>query len=149
MKKITLLLALFLLTVSSAYSQQTATTYKETLDKMMEVSGSKPTYKAAIVQIVSSFKAQKPDVPEDVWLDFEKTFIKAATDDLLNLLLPIYQKHIPEADLKNIIAFYETPTGKKFAAKSPLIMQESMQVGQEWGIKIGKDFSERLKEKGF
>ena len=48
-----------------------------------------------------------------------------------------------------MIKFYETPIGKKFAQNTPLIMQESMQVGQQWGAKIFNDFETKMKAKGY
>jgi hypothetical protein len=50
---------------------------------------------------------------------------------------------------EKIIEFYQTPVGKKYAEKTPLIMQESMQVGQQWGMKIGQEFQNKLQEQGY
>lgn len=68
---------------------------------------------------------------------------------LINMILPVYQKHLTEADLKGIIAFYETPVGKKYAEKTLLITQESMLAGQEWGKKIGEKVTDKLRDKGY
>ena len=70
-------------------------------------------------------------------------------DELADMLAPVYEKHMTENDLKKIIEFYQTPVGKKYAEKTPLITQESMQVGQQWGMRIGQKVMERLKEKGY
>jgi hypothetical protein len=115
---------------------------------MMEVSGSAQTFKASIEGMVKIFKTQNPDVPQEVWTEFEDTFLKSASLELVDMLLPVYQPH-DQADLKNLIIFYQTPTGKRFAEKSPLIMQDSMQIGQEWGTKLGLEMAERLKAKGY
>lgn len=148
MKKIIFLFSFVLLLSSVSYAQ-TNSTYKATLSKMMEVSGAKNTYKAVLTQIVSMFKQQKPEVPAAVWTEFEVAFSKVAEEDLLNILLPVYQKHMSEADLKNMIVFYETPTGKRFAEKTPLITQDSMAAGQEWGKKLGEEFAKKMQEKGY
>jgi hypothetical protein len=148
MKKICILFSLILLTSAVSFGQASST-YKETLKKMMEVSGSQATYKAAVTQMMSMFKQQKSGVPEVFWEEFEVMANKMAGEDLLNMLLPIYQKHLSENDVKNIIAFYQTPSGKTFAEKTPLIMQESMAAGQQWGMKIGEELQKKLKEKGY
>ena len=54
-----------------------------------------------------------------------------------------------ENDLTKTIEFFETPIGKKYVEKTPFILQESMQVGQQWGAKIAKKIELRLKEKGY
>lgn len=116
---------------------------------MMNVSGSEDSYKVAIVQTIKMLKSQKSDVPDSFWEEFEATFIKSAQEDLFDLLLPIYQKYITEPELKDIIKFYSTPTGKKFAAKTPFILQDSMEAGQQWGMKLGEQLAKKLQEKGY
>jgi uncharacterized protein len=146
MKKLLLLLVLFTV-LGSAHAQSTS--YKSTLKTLLEAAGTEATFKVAIKQMFDMFKQQKTNVPESVWADFEKEFSQTSMDDLVEMMVPIYQRHMTEDELKNIIKFYETPAGKKYAEKTPLIMQESMQAGQEWGMKVGQRFQEKLKEKGY
>ncbi|UBQ51286.1 DUF2059 domain-containing protein [Aeromonas hydrophila] len=42
----------------------------------------------------------------------------------------IYRKHFTEAELKQLIAFYQSPVGKKSLDTMPAIFQESALVGQ-------------------
>ncbi len=129
---------------------QDADAYSQTLQKMFEVSGSENTYKAVITQSFNMFRQQYAGkVEEDFWDEFEAEFMQTSMDDLVTMLSPIYQKHLNEDDLETIIEFYETPAGQKFAEKTPLITQESMQAGQEWGKKIGETFIQKMEEKGY
>ncbi|MFZ1805726.1 MAG: DUF2059 domain-containing protein, partial [Cyclobacteriaceae bacterium] len=104
---------------------------------------------AIISQMFTMFKQQFSTVDEETWTSFETEFKNVSINELEDLLVPIYQKHMTIEDLKELIKFYETPVGKKFALKTPLIVQESMQVGQQWGMKIGQDFAKKMKEKGY
>jgi hypothetical protein len=149
MKKIFILLAILLSAVNFSYSQTVSPAYKETLIKMMRVTGSEATYKAVVDQMVANFRVQKPEVPAGVWTEFGSFFTKTAFTDIVELLLPIYQKHFTEEDLKATIAFYETPAGQKLALESPMVVRESMQAGQQWGQKLGADFAKKLQEKGY
>jgi hypothetical protein len=149
MKKIFILLAILLSAVNFSYSQTVSPAYKETLIKMMRVTGSEATYKAVVDQMVANFRVQKPEVPAGVWIEFGSFFTKTAFTDIVELLLPIYQKHFTEEDLKATIAFYETPAGQKLALESPMVVRESMQAGQQWGQKLGADFAKKLQEKGY
>ena len=45
--------------------------------------------------------------------------------------LKIYMEEFTEAELKDMAAFYRTPTGKKVAAKQNVIMMKSSQLGQD------------------
>lgn len=123
--------------------------YKASLKKMLEAGGTEATFKVAIKQMFDMFKKQYTNVPENVWTDFEKEFSQTSMDDLVDMLAPVYEKHMTQADLDKISEFFQTPIGKKYATSSPLIMQESMQVGQQWGMKVAQKFQESLKEKGY
>jgi hypothetical protein len=95
------------------------------------------------------FKEQYASVKEETWVSLEAEFKNTSINDLIELLTPTYQKHLTLEEIKGLIEFYETPVGKKYAQKSPLIMQESMQIGQQWGMKIGEEFAKKMKDKGY
>lgn len=59
-------------------------------------------------------------------------------DQLVDLLVPVYQKQFTEEDVKAFLAFYQSPAGKKLVEKQPAIMQESMMIGQQWGMGIAQ-----------
>ena len=146
MKKI---LPLFLLIFSSATFAQSSTTYKTTLKQMLESAGTEAVFKTAIKQMFDMYRSQKTNVPEEVWNAAEAEFNKSSMEELIDMLTPVYEKHFTEADLKKVIEFYQTPAGKKYAEKAPLLMEESMQIGQQWGMKVGQRLAENLKAKGY
>ena len=148
MKTITIISALFFITFGLSFGQ-TDTEFKAKLKSMFEVSGSEETYQTVIKQMISMYKQQFNNVPEETWDDLEKEFLKTSMDDLVDMLVPVYSRHLTLDDIQKIIEFYQTPVGKKYAEKTPLIMQESMQVGQQWGMKIGQEFQEKLQEEGY
>lgn len=45
----------------------------------------------------------------------------------------IYASYYTCSDIKSLIAFYDTPIGKKSIALGPIMMQESMSAGARWG----------------
>lgn len=128
---------------------QEADPYKGTLKEMLVASGSMGTFQVAIKQVFNMYKQQKPGVPDEVWGELEGSFSKTSIDDLAEMLTPVYKKNLTQSDLQAIIDFYQTPAGKKFAEKTPSITQESMQVGQQWGMKLGKEVMGKLQEKGY
>jgi hypothetical protein len=147
MKKI-LVFILLVLTVS-ANAQTQSKTYPATLKKYMEATGTIETFNTAIDGMMGQFKSMYPSVPDDVWTEFAKEFSSTSIDDLVVLMAPIYEKHLTEADLNEMVKFYNTPIGKKLAAKTPLITQESMTAGQAWGMKIAEKVQAKMKEKGY
>lgn len=148
MKKVIFALFILVTTVSSGLAQDN-NNYRSTLKKMLEAGGSEASFKVVIKQMFDMMKQQKTNVPDNIWSEFEKEFSTTSMDELVDMLLPVYQKHMTVGDLEKVIEFYQTPIGKKYAEKTPLIMRESMQVGQQWGMKISKKFQEKLQEKGY
>ena len=142
------IIALALVLSISAFGQ-TDEEYLNTLKRMFEVSGSEESYQAAVKQMFSLFKQQFSNVGTEIWNEFEEEFAKTSIDDLTEMLVPVYKKYMTKEDLKELIEFYETPVGRKFAEYTPIIMQESMQIGQQWGLKIGQDFERKMMERGY
>lgn len=48
-------------------------------------------------------------------------------DEMLDAMVPIYQKHFTKNDMDNLVAFYSSPTGQKLLNEMPSIMAELMQ----------------------
>ena len=139
----------FLVLLSISTYGQVDKEYSKTLTKMFEVSGAEQSYQAAIKQMFVMFKQQYSTVEASIWSELEKEFSEATINDLTEMLVPVYLKYMTKEDLEEMIKFYQTPVGSKFAKSTPLIMQESMQVGQKWGMKIGEDFKKKMKENGY
>jgi hypothetical protein len=84
-----------------------------------------------------------PTVPESLW-----TELKAAFDgDELSAL--IYDKHFSQQEIETLLAFYESPVGRKMIERMPLVLQEAMQVGNAWGRAKTEEVIRKLKERGF
>ena len=126
---------------------QVSESYQNTLMEMIRVSGTEDSFVASVEQIKNIFKAQLNDLSADDWNTIETFINKESFPKLINQLTPIYEKHLSEEDLKVIISFYTIETGKKFAAKTPIIAAESMWVGQQWGIELGQKIQEFVKKK--
>ena len=99
--------------------------------KMQQLNGSGD---AMFSQIVMQFKSVKPGVTEEQWAAVKKDVFDVEVAELHKQLIPAYKMYFTQDDVKAIIAFYETPTGKKLAEKTPLIAVEAMQSSQAWGM---------------
>lgn len=84
---------------------------------------------------------QTPGLPPG----FIDTFLELANpDELIDLIVPLYVKAYDDETLEAAIAFYKTPAGKKLIAATPQLTQESMVVGQTWGIELAKATEAKL-----
>ena len=48
-------------------------------------------------------------------------------DEMLDAMVPVYQKYLTKGDVTALVAFYGTPTGQKLLRDMPAMMQESME----------------------
>lgn len=60
--------------------------------------------------------------------------------------MPVYQKYLSQEDIEVMNAFYNSSTGKKLVKIQPAIMQESMQLGQQWGKDVARKIMMKYKE---
>jgi len=102
--------------------------------KMQQVNGSAGSVDAMYPRIVAQLKAAKPGVTDEQWAAVKKEVFDVEIAELSKQLIPIYKKHFTQEEVKAIIAFYESPIGKKLAEQTPLISTESMQISQVWAM---------------
>jgi len=82
--------------------------------------------------------------------DFADQFIAAVKlDEFVELLIPVYSRHLSEQEVDGLLAFNRTPLGQKVLKTLPIIMAECQVAGEQWGselgIRIGRDIVERVK----
>jgi hypothetical protein len=109
--------------------------------RLMKLTGAGNIGLQAMDQMIISLKGAMTNVPEKFWTEFRK---EVNADELVNLIIPVYDKHLSHAEVKELIRFYETPVGKKMISVMPAITQESMQVGQQWGMGVAMRAKQKL-----
>jgi hypothetical protein len=68
-------------------------------------------------------------------------------DFLEKAAYPIYDKYFTEEELRDLVAFYKTPTGQKSIQVMPGIVRESMEKANELlGPKINELVDELMRE---
>jgi hypothetical protein len=58
----------------------------------------------------------------------DDVFRDLSLDDLIQDLVPVYQRHLTRGDVRALIAFYSSTPGQKILREQPAMMQESMKV---------------------
>ena len=96
--------------------------------------------------LVATYKQSYPAAGNEFWEAFMK---EADVATLLEKMIPIYDQNFSDEDIMQLIAFYESPIGRKMIDRMPAIMQQAMQVGAEWGKQLGEKVIEKLKQKGY
>lgn len=102
--------------------------------QLMEQTGAADLGSQALNQMLDAFR-QMPGLP-DGFLDKFKELAKP--EELVEMVVPIYKKHLDEKTIDAVIAFASTPEGKKFYAAQPALLRESMAAGQKWGEQLAQ-----------
>lgn len=124
MKKVFLTFAVILL-ANIATAQDS---FKTDVMKVIEISGAAGPMQMAKEQILQS-------IPEAKKIEFSKDF-DASLPSLYDKLAKIYMETYSPADIKAMLAFYESPVGKKISSSSGELFKKSTAAGQEWGMDL-------------
>lgn len=146
MKPRVLVLVLLVCVSLSALAQTPSSAQHAKVRKLLELTGAGKLGMQVIDGMMATWRQAIPDVPKEFWDSFRA---KVKPDDLVNMLAPVYEKHISEADLDTLIAFFDSPAGRRYIEKQPFIVADSMKVGQEWGERLAQEVIAELTAKGY
>ncbi len=143
MKPAVLFPSLFLLLTPVCLGQQTAAgmpASKEDVVKLFEVMHIRDMMKQVMDvamkqsgQLVrNQMKKDFPNMPPDQAAQMDRMmddmFSALPIEQLLQNMVPVYQKHFTKGDMHAILAFYSSPAGQKLLKETPAMTQESMQA---------------------
>ena len=137
--------SLLIITVASLAFAQISQDKEREIRKLLQVTGVTQAVMGMKGQMMAQYRMALPQMPKAFWDDLEKEF---DTDELITLMMPVYDKYLSLEDLKAVNAFYQTPAGKRLAEKTHLMTAEGFEVGRKWGEAKGRLIAQRLKDKG-
>jgi uncharacterized protein len=127
-------------------------TKEANIRQLMEITGAKnlgdQMMKAGIDQFRASVTESQPDNPrakqfvEAFVVGFQKHF---DVSSLSNKVVPIYDKYLSEEDVKDLVAYYQSPLGQRMLKALPEIARESQEAGFAMGEKAAQQTFEDLK----
>lgn len=122
---------------ATASAQQTGGSQKlQDIRKLIQLDGSLASLKQAPQQVISMIRQQMPDMPDQFWQSFVKEFDDKDMAEFTEQVVGIYDKYLTEDEVKDLLRFYETATGRKIAQVVPKISQEMTALGTALGSKV-------------
>jgi len=137
------LIALCLLCPICPAEPSAADAKRQAIRNLLEVQGASKNATRMLDMMIASLKRSNPNVDAKFWVAFRK---KIDPNDLIELIIPIYEKHFTVEDIHQVTAFYKSPVGRKFVSLQPQIMQESIAAGQRWGAQIAQQVMQELQQ---
>ncbi len=114
-----------------------------TIRRLLDLTGAAKLAVQNMEQLVPAQRAANPQIPAAFW-DAFMAHARRDINQLVDSLVPIYAAYFTKAELDQLLRFYESPIGRRLAQQQPIILQESVQVGQRWGSAIGREVGDSL-----
>jgi hypothetical protein len=106
-------------------------------------------------QFSQALRTSNPNVPPralEIANEVAHKFFSERYPTLLPRMVQAYAKVLTPDDVKQMLAFYETPLGKRLIAVTPALAVAGAQAGQEWGQEmipeLQKELATRFKAEG-
>jgi uncharacterized protein len=126
---------------------------KADIIKLLHANGTERVVDALSLMVTQSYMQSlrnctncSPKIPDVVRAE-TKTVLGAHVDGDAGLLaqqVPVYQKHFTHAEVKQLLAFYSSPTGKKLVAQSGDVTRGAIEVSQQWLNSLAPEIKERV-----
>ncbi|TCG08834.1 hypothetical protein BZM27_09290 [Paraburkholderia steynii] len=102
--------------------------------------------------VFANLKAARPDIPDRAYTVAEneiKVILSehiSTSGGLLDQIVPVYDKYYTHQEIRELLAFYQSPIGKKVILAMPSMLNESMMAGQRWAEALGPEIRARLSD---
>ena len=113
--------------------------------QLLQVKGAFTVYEGAVVGTVENVKAQLLQANISYQKDLNDVAAKLRQDlagrdaEIGNEMVRQYATDFSEQELKDLLAFYNTPLGKKVLAQGPKTIATSLQFMRDWGQRFADE----------
>jgi len=114
---------------------------EELAKQLMEVSGVGEMLQQFMTQMAQSLRSSQGEASEEFWDEF---LAQADLEGLEEAVAGIYLTHFTAEEMEASLEFYRSPAGQSILQKMPVVMQEAMAIGQQWGMELGQKISDEL-----
>lgn len=126
MKKVLLLVAIVCFSVT-AKAQENVDVYTADAENLVKI-----VSESAFTPVIDQFSGMVAEDKKEALI----ADIKATFPELYSAMAKIYMEEFTHSEIKEILAFYATPIGKKLAEKTGDLSKKGMIAGQAWGMKL-------------
>ncbi len=146
-------LAIMLATIGPAVNaQQPSATAMSTAKELIAVAGATSLFGPLVAGVVEQAKVlylqQDPSLAKDLnEISAQlRTELQPRFSELNDEVARLYATNFSEQELKEILTFYKTPTGKKLLAEQPKVVDASMKFAQDWANKLSDQVVAKMRD---
>ena len=99
-------------------------------------------------QLKPAIAQGRPEVERDLetLMPLFTSVMNERMQEFTELVARLYASNFSAAELRDVIAFYRTPTGAKFVASQTALAQQSLALGQQFAQRAFGDLQDRIKQ---
>ena len=152
---LSLALCLLLAAAAPAWADELTPAKQADIRLLLNVAGSgavgRQLAQLSTQQIMQALRRQRPDIPTRTLAVVEREvggMIRESVDapgGMLDRMVPLYAGTFTHQEIRELLAFYTTPTGRKAAASMPGLMRQGQQIGESMAREMGPELKRRLK----
>lgn len=136
----------------AAHSQQPSAAALATAKELVAATGAASVFTPLIAGVVEQskllFLQQDPGLAKDL----NDITAKMRTDlaprftELTDEVAKLYATNFTDDELKAVLAFYQSPVGKKLLQRQPQVIDNSMKFAQTWANKLSDEVTAKMRE---
>ncbi len=122
----------------------------KSIKRLLQVSGIEEQLSYMKDGVLNSYSqmisASYPKVPDAFWTEFNSLIGEREMQALVDMVVPVYDKHMSQEVINNLIVMFENPFWKEWMQKMPVISREAGIAGQHWIQKHAQtdDFKKKI-----
>jgi hypothetical protein len=146
------LVAALLVLAGPAFAQSPPADNLAAARELITVMRSAETFKAILPALAANLKPAIVQGRAEIERDYDAIMpvllegLSAKVGEIVDQIAGVYARTFTAQELREISAFYRAPTGQKFVEKQPVIMQESLAIGQKFGQAVAGELQGRMVE---
>lgn len=101
---------------------------------------------SVVNDIINSYKTMLPGVDSSYWQSLRQ---EADISGVIKKIVPVYDKIFNHNEIKELIKFFETPTGKKWVATFGEANDEIIKIFEQWSGEVFKKLNDKMIRDGY
>lgn len=100
--------------------------------------------------VFQTIKASNPAIPDRALVVMEREVTEvmqeriSAPGGMMDQLILVYDKYLTHQEIRELLAFHQSPIGKKINLLQPKLSSEGMMVGRRWGESLLPEIDKRM-----
>jgi hypothetical protein len=141
----------FVAATGAAHAQQPSPGTVASARELMEIKGIRSLVEPVVVGVVEQTKGSILQTNPGLSKDLDEVSAQLRTEyqpriaEITNEVVRLYAQRFTEQELKEAVAFYKSPAGRKIVTEEPKILDETYARLQQWANRLQDEVMARLR----